>query len=260
MKKSILSTLLLVPALVACGGQTIISTQDSFSNPVLVNCSTEKMSWPESEYEQLTKFKTPKNMSKAYSKSLEEEGNPFAAALGSQMILTEAKRLIKTSCDPDSKVTEPDEKGVRTLKPKEPTSVPFGKKAIYRDGITIALKDYNVYEWIKPSNMFADKVVAPEGQILLVVDFNVGNDGTSPSTLSGRDLQVMDSQGRRFDPEEYNTGFMMWVNESRSNDLGEYDSVNPGSNNNKVLLFIIPENSENVTIVDRNEFKFHLNN
>ena len=259
MKKAILSALILIPALVACGGQTIISTEDSFSNPVLVNCSTGKISWPESEYEQLTKFRTPKDMGKTYTEVLEDEGNFYAAALGSQMVLAEAKRLFKTACHPDSKVTKPDEKSISTLKPKEPTSISFGQKASYRDGITITLKDYNVYEWVKSSNMFADKVVAPEGQMLLVVDINVGNDGSSPSTLSGRDLQVMDSQGRRFNPETYNSDFTLWVNENRTNDLGEYDSVNPGSNNNKTLLFIIPENSENVTVVDRNEFKFRLN-
>ena len=250
----------LAPTLVACSGNNdkIVKWTNQFGGEMLVNCDRETVKIVGEEAPD--KFLTPEKLAAAVIKEAGRTNNPFGA-LGAAMAQGMAEGAIEGACSTEieERLTEPDENGIRAILPKEATVVARGETGHYKDGIFVSIQDATSYTWVKAGNMFADKVYAGEHQRLVVVDLAVGNDGKSPASLSGRSFQLQDGEGRRYDPVGFDTNLSLWVSETRSNNLSEWESVNPGARRVHTIVFRVPADVvSNVTLADRNEFAFQF--
>ncbi len=98
MKKAILSALILIPTLVACGGRDIVETQGFGGQTALVDCNSGEIKWEEAEDARLDKFMTPEEGSKVMLEVAKEQDNPFAE-LGSHIYLGGSRDAVSRACE-----------------------------------------------------------------------------------------------------------------------------------------------------------------
>ena len=250
----------LAPTLVACSGSNdkIVSWTNDFGGEMLVNCDKETVKVLGDDAPD--KFLTPEKLAAEVVKQASRENNPYGV-LGAAMAQGMAEGAIEGACSSkiEDRLTEPDENGIRSILPKEATVVARGETGHYQDGIYVSIKDGTSYTWVKAGNMFADRVAAGDGYRLVVVDLTVGNDGKAPASLSGRSFQLQDAEGRRYDAIGFDSDLMLWVSETRGDNLSEWESVNPGARRTYTMVFRVPADVvSNVVLADRNEFAFQF--
>ena len=202
-------------------------------------------------------FYTPEKLGVEAIKYSAKDNNPFAALAG-PITTGIAESALEGACGDGVSYIEPNDDGITTVAPPVATEVVRGGTGNYKDGIQVTVKDVFSYEWIKANNPYVDAIEAGPGQKLIVVDLVIGNDGQSPSTLSGREFQLEDSEGRRFNPIGYEYELYVWTSDNRPQDIGEYDDINPGSTGTETLVFRVPDTATSLDLVDRNEYVFQF--
>ena len=248
----------LAPTLVACSGSNdkIVTWTNQFGGEMLVNCDKETVKILGDDAPD--GFFTPEKLAAEVVRQATKDGNAIGAALGGPVAQGMAENALEGACSADVELTEPNNDGIREVKPPVADIVARGSVGGYKDGIQVSVKDAMFYEWIKAANMFSDRVVAPAGQKLLVVDLDISNDGKAPATLSGRTFQIVDSEGRRFDAVGYDSDVSLCVSETRQSDVSEYTSVNPGSKVTETLVFFVPADATGLALADRTEYVFNF--
>ena len=250
------SVAVVAPALVACSSEQVVRYTNSDLGVALdVKCDAGLVAFTTEDAPQ--GFYTPTKLGAAAIKQATKEGNPFAAIAG-PMVQGMAENALEEACGEGVVYTEPNDDGIISIAPPVPTNVSRSQYGGYKDGIQVSVKDVFSYEWIKAGNMFADRVEAGAGYRLIVVDLNIGNDGKAPTTLSGRDFQLQDSEGRRFSALGYQMGSEMWIDETRPQDIESYESINPGSNRTETLVFRVPADATGLALADRTEYVFQF--
>ena len=248
------STAVLAPALVACSSEQVVRYNGN-GTELDVKCDAGLVAFTTEDAPQ--GFYTPAKLGAEVIKWSTKEGNPWAALHG-PMAQGMAEIALEKACEEGVIYTEPNDDGIVTIAPPVPTNVSRGQQGGYKDGVQVSVKDVFSYEWVKAGNMFADRVEAGPGQRLIVVDLNIGNNGKAPATLSGRDFQLQDSEGRRFSALGYQMGSEMWIDETRPQDIETYQDINPGSNGTETLIFRVPADAAGLTLVDRAEYVFQF--